>query len=182
MSTCKDLDRLLEQRLLGTLNRDEDQALWSHVEECASCRSRVAADDVITRALVTMPTVPCPARVVDAIKAATVRPPAPARRSRRLPQWPAFGWKPAWAGMAAACACLVVALVSRTQRNDLVPFHNDPGSVEAASAVVKWSLVYTAQTIQTSQTRVVHQTMAGGLPRSVHSALSRVPMLKGVTL
>ena len=179
---CDDLDRLLEQRLTGEISADDTKALRGHIDECAACKGRIAADDALTAALSTMPTLRCPPEVLDAIMAATVNQPVHARRPLRMPIWPRFGWKQAWAGMAVASACLAIMLVTRLEKKNAVPFDNDPGSVEAASAVVKWSLVYTAQTLQTSQARVIRQTIAGDLPRTVYSAVSRVPILKGVIL
>ncbi|MBN1424730.1 zf-HC2 domain-containing protein [Candidatus Fermentibacteria bacterium] len=180
--TCDELDRLLQERFLGTLNGDEALALQAHIEGCASCRARVGADDAIARTLATMPAIPCPPHVLRAIKAATVDHPTPARRSRRLPSWQMFGWKPAWAGMAAACACLALFLMSRALRHDTEPFDIDPGRVEATADVVRWSIVYAAHTLHHTQARVLHQTVAGDLPRSLHSAVSRVPILRGVIL
>jgi len=179
---CDDVDRLMERRILRELDEDEARELQDHADRCTSCRSRVAADDAISHALTRMPTVACPSHVVDAIKAATVHQKERKKSMVSLTTWPVFRWKPAWAGMAAAFACIALVLVSRMQRSDGVPFENDPGSAQTASAVVKWSLLYTAQTLQTSQTRVVRQAIAGDLPHTVYSAVSRIPLLKGVVL
>jgi hypothetical protein len=177
--SCNEAQALLERFIQEELSPDDAGLLETHLGECATCQ-QVLEGETWERFLKDLPVHHCPDRINKKIEA-FIETETQKARQPRLIHW---HWRQTvFAGLAAAA--MIVIFVIHSERSSPPVMQQTQYSeedIEKAREVMKWTMVYTAQRMQQSKTKVIDDVFTKHLPGSVQKSIRKaLPILQGET-
>ena len=174
--TCKRVDRLLKYFLEGSLSEQEKTFIEKHLMECPDCLNTEA--DLKEKFLEVDPpkNIKCPDSV-EARVFSTIRDMKNEKAVKN--KWGTlFGWKGALAGVSVAVLFLLVVHLPRPTSQSTQEYSQE--EIEKARAALKWTLAYSAQTVQKKENNAIDQVFGNYIPKSVqNSARKLLPLFDG---
>lgn len=132
----------LEAWIDGDLDRQAADEVRRHVEGCPSCRRELELAEEVRATLRDLPGFEPPARVLQAVRSATVEQPAPI-----------VGWTRPVAAVTAVAAAVLLALSLAPERKASTPQTN-AAEVERVTAETRLALAYLGSAARRAEARV----------------------------
>jgi len=173
---CQDMQTLLDRFILDDLSQKELKVLQEHLDQCADCQ-RVIEGEAWEKLLLHLPKHRCPEKVIRRVEAFFQQ----ENRPIKLFRWKMGHWRHAAIAGAAVAAILVLFIIRNPveERQFTSPEYTQE-EIEQAREAMKWTMVYTAQKIKKSETRVIDEVFIHRLPESVQKSVRKVlPILQG---
>lgn len=141
--TCDQACDRLEAWIDGDLDQQAAGEVRRHVDGCPSCRRELELAEEVRATLRDLSGFELPARVLQAVRSATVAQPAPAAK------W----WTRPVAAVAAVAAAGLIALVLAPERKTSPP-QTDAAEVERVTAETRLALAYLGSVARRAEARV----------------------------
>jgi hypothetical protein len=170
------MQALLDRFILDDLSQHESKRLQDHLDQCADCQ-RVIEGEAWEKLLLELPGRRCPERVIRRVESFVLQQKKHVRDSRRHIHY----WRQSVFAGAAVAAVLIFLIVRHPPEapRSASPEYTQE-EIEQAREAMKWTMVYTAQKIKQSETRVIDEVFTHHLPETVQKSVRKVlPILQG---
>ncbi|MBN2103940.1 zf-HC2 domain-containing protein [bacterium] len=173
---CQDMQALLDLFIMDDLSGKELKMLQDHLDQCADCQ-RVIEGEAWEKLLLHLPKRRCPERVIRRVESMIRQ----ERKRAGVFRWQAGHWRQTvFAGAALAALLIFLIIRHQPEEHQFTPQAYTQEEIEQAREAMKWTMVYTAQKIKKSETRVIDEVFTHRLPESVQKSVRKVlPILQG---
>jgi len=167
---CREIRGKFDRFFEGTLGRGDAGPIREHIASCKACRTAFEAECRLIDCLTTLPRLHCPRRVTDEILEKTKA----GKRSISRPGfwsrwWSRPVWKPALAGFGVIVAALVLVRTIQKAPGDRIRYTAE--EIRRADAALRWSMIFSAQTVQRSEQRAVEEVFTRRLPETIRQSV-----------
>ncbi len=174
---CETTQKRLPDLLDGMLDDRERDLVFGHLDECAVCSEILAAEKMISGELHSLPRLRCPEAVTRAVLEKTIELKRPVgifetivRRARIV-----FSRRALKPALACGLILFLSLLIShQTRRNEMRGKTYTDAEIDRAGEIMKWSLVYSARQVQTSERRVFSEVLNQSAPETIERSVLSV--------
>lgn len=167
---CQEVRFLFDRLLDGDLRDHDVSKVEKHLEECPACQAALKAERDMLSNFELLPELECPESVIRKIEAAI-----PEQETRHSPfeslklAFRPFHRRLILVGTAAAAIIIFMFVPPSTEERGPVEYSQK--DAQRARKTAKWSLVYAAQTISTTEKGIVMGMLVEHIPTTVRNAI-----------
>jgi anti-sigma factor RsiW len=174
---CEYAQKRLPDLADGKLENRERMRVLGHLDECAACRGILAAEKMISGELHSLPRLRCPEAVTRAVlehASAENRPAGLLEKAARAASL-LFSRRALKPVLACALTLFFALVVShQVRRNEPAGRTYTDAEIDRAGEIMKWSLVYSARQVQTSERRLFSEVLNQSAPETIERSVLSV--------